>query len=309
MRFIASTLLGLALAGRASSAQDLIVFNAGSLARPLRAAADSFAAREKITIALESAGSLETARKITELGKMPDIIALADPEVFPLLLMPRHVNWYALFARNRMVIAYTAKSRFASELSAQTWPSVLQRAGVETGRANPDLDPNGYRTLLLLQLAERFYAQPGLAARLLAASPPRNIRPKSADLVALLQAGEFDYIWAYESVAQAAGLAFLRLPPEIDLGEPADSARYAAASVRVAGNTPSDSVAFHGAPIAFALSIPANAPHAATAAKFIVYLFSDDGQRVLRAAKLDVLARPVITGARAPDAIARLARP
>ena len=309
MRFIASTLLGLALAGRASSAQDLIVFNAGSLARPLRAAADSFAAREKITIALESAGSLETARKITELGKMPDIIALADPEVFPQLLMPRHVNWYALFARNRMVIAYTATSRFASELSAQTWPSVLQRAGVETGRANPDLDPNGYRTLLLLQLAERFYAQPGLAARLLAASPPRNIRPKSADLVALLQAGEFDYIWAYESVAQAAGLAFLRLPPEIDLGEPADSARYAAASVRVAGNTPSDSVAFHGAPIAFALSIPANAPHAATAAKFIVYLFSDDGQRVLRAAKLDVLARPVITGARAPDAIARLARP
>jgi len=309
MRFIASTLLGLALAGRASSAQDLIVFNAGSLARPLRAAADSFAAREKITIALESAGSLETARKITELGKTPDIIALADPEVFPQLLMPRHVSWYALFARNRMVIAYTATSRFASELSAQTWPSVLQRAGVETGRADPDLDPNGYRTLLLLQLAERFYAQPGLAARLLAASPPRNIRPKSADLVALLQAGEFDYIWAYESVAQAAGLAFLRLPPEIDLGEPADSARYAAASVRVAGNTPRDSVTFHGAPIAFALSIPANAPHSATAAKFIVYLFSDDGQRVLRAAKLDVLVRPVITGARAPDAIARLARP
>jgi molybdate/tungstate transport system substrate-binding protein len=299
----------LALAGNRVSAQDLTVFNAGSLARPLRAAADSFAAREHLVVALESAGSLETARKLSELGKTPDVVALADQEVFPQLLMPRYVTWYALFARNRMVIAYTAKSRFASELSAQNWPSVLQRTGVETGRANPDLDPNGYRTLLVLQLAERFYAQPGLAARLLAASPPRNIRPKSADLVALLQAGEFDYIWAYESVAQAAALSFLRLPPEIDLGEPADSARYAAASVRVAGNTAHDSITFRGAPIAFALSIPVNAPHSAAAAKFIAYLFSADGQRVLRAAKLDVLATPVITGTGAPDAIAKLTRP
>jgi molybdate/tungstate transport system substrate-binding protein len=309
MRLIAGLLLGIALTGSRSRAQDLVIFNAGSLARPLRAAADSFAAREKITIAMESAGSLETARKLTELGKTPDLVALADYDVFPQLLVPRYATWYALFARNRMVVAFTPRSRSAAELTAQTWPSVLLHAGVETGRADPDLDPNGYRTLLVLQLAERFYAQPGLAARLLAASPARNIRPKSADLVALLQAGEFDYIWAYESVAQAAGLSYLRLPAEIDLGEPADSARYATASVRVAGNTPRDSITFHGAPIAFALSIPLNAPHAAAAARFVAYLFSPDGQRVLHAAKLDVLARPVITGTGAPAAVAQLAAP
>jgi molybdate/tungstate transport system substrate-binding protein len=301
--------MALAISWSRGAAQDLTLFNAGSLGRPLRAAADSFAARQHVTVAQENAGSLETARKLTDLGKIPDVIALADYDVFPQLLMPKYATWYALFARDRMVIAYTPKSKFASEITAKNWTSVLLRAGVETGRANPDLDPNGYRTLLVLQLAETFYAQPGAAARLLAASPARNIRPKSADLVALLQAGEFDYIWAYESVAQAASLSYLTLPAEIDLSDPADSARYATASVRVAGNTPHDSVTFRGSPIVFALSIPVGVAHAALAARFIAYLFSPDGQRVLRANKLDVLAHPAIVGSGAPDAVARAAAP
>ncbi|HEX6942653.1 MAG TPA: substrate-binding domain-containing protein, partial [Gemmatimonadaceae bacterium] len=56
----------------------LVVFTAGSLARPMRAALDSFSAKTGVRYELESAGSLETARKITELGKTPDVIALAD---------------------------------------------------------------------------------------------------------------------------------------------------------------------------------------------------------------------------------------
>src|SRR6185503_12455977 len=47
----------------------LVVFTAGSLARPMRAALDSFAATTGVRYEMESAGSLETARKLTELGK------------------------------------------------------------------------------------------------------------------------------------------------------------------------------------------------------------------------------------------------
>jgi molybdate/tungstate transport system substrate-binding protein len=302
-------LLGLTLASSPGRAQELVVFNAGSLARPLRSALDSFAVREHVTISQESAGSLESARKLTELHKIPDIIALADHEVFPQLLMPGYVTWYAEFATNRMVIAYTARSRFAAELTAANWTSVLLRAGVETGRADPNLDPNGYRTLLALQLAERWYRDPGLAARLVAAIPARNVRPKEADLVGLLQVGEFDYIWSYESIAQAAALSYLKLPPEIDLGDPAQRARYAEVSVRVAGRTPRDSITFRGEPIVYGISIPADAPHPAVAVRFLAWLLSADGQRVLRAAKLDALAHPAITGTGAPDAVARLAAP
>ena len=286
-----------------SNGGTLIVYNAGSLARPLRAALDSFAARSGATIEQESAGSLESARKLTELGKIPDIVALADYKVFPQLLIPKHTTWYAAFARNRMVLAHTARSRFAGEITADNWWEVLLRPGVESGRSDPNLDPNGYRTLLVFQLAELHHRQPGLARRLLDAAPERNVRPKEVDLVALLQAGELDYIWSYESVAQAASLPYVRLPDQVDLGAPADSALYARAEVRVGGASTSDSITFRGEPIVYALSIPTAAPHRQLAEQFVAYVLSPDGARVLRGARLDVLAQPIIVGSGIPASI------
>ena len=55
---------------------------------------------------------------------------------------------------------------------------------------------------MALQLAEKFYQQPGLAARLERAMPPEYMRPKEADLTALVQAGELDYSWSYLSIAK-----------------------------------------------------------------------------------------------------------
>ena len=283
-----------------SGDRRLVVFNAGSLALPLRAALDSFAAREHVTVEQENAGSLETARKLTELGKIPDLVAVADYEVIPLLLMPGHTTWYAKFAHNRMVLAYEARSRGASEITSENWWQVVTRPGVQVGRADPSLDPNGYRTLLVWQLAERYYRQPGLAGRMLATAPARNVRPKEADLVGLLQAGEFDYIWSYESIAQGVGARYVTLPPAIDLSSAADSASYSVASVRIAGKTPRDSITMRGQPIVYAFTVPTRAPHPVIAAKFAAYLASPEGKRVLRAAKLDVLDNYPVAGSNAP---------
>jgi len=293
---------------RPTAERTIVVYNAGSLARPLRAALDTFAARAHVRVDQENAGSLETARKLTELHKIPDVIALADYEVFPQLLMPEQVTWYAEFARNRMVLAYTPRARFGSEITTGNWWQVIQRPGVEVGRADPNLDPNGYRTLLAMQLAERYYRQPGLYQRLLAAAPPRNVRPKEADLVGILQAGELDYIWSYESLAQATGLQFVHLPDSIDLGSPADSAFYAQAVVRVQGKTPKDTIAFRGQPIVYGLSIPTHAPHRDVAERFVEFLLSDDGKRVLREARLDALDAPVFVGTGVPEPILASAR-
>ena len=291
-----------------TSGGPLIVYNAGSLARPIRAVLDSFAARTGTVVEQESAGSLETARKLTELHKIPDVIALADYKVFPQLLMPAHTSWYVAFARNRMVLAHDARSRFATEITADNWWEILQRPGVETGRSDPNLDPNGYRTLLVFELAEAHHRQPGLAERLLRASPSRNVRPKEVDLVALLQAGELDYIWSYESVAQAASLPYVRLHGEVDLGTPADSGFYARADVRVAGSGAVDSITMRGEPIVYALSIPTAAPHRALAEQFVAFVLSADGARILRGARLDVLERPVVTGSAVPTMVDSLAR-
>ena len=290
----------------APSARVIVVYNAGSLARPLRAALDSFSARHGIQVNQEHAGSLETARKLTELGRVPDVIALADHEVFPRLLMPAHVTWYAQFARNRMVLAYTARSRGAAEIDSTNWWRVVQRPGIEMAYSDPNLDPAGYRTLLLFQLAETHAGEPGLAARLRAAVPRKNIRPKSADLVALLQAGELDYAWEYESVAQAASLQYLRLPAAIDLGDPARVDAYAKAEVRVLGGAHGDTITFRGEPIVYGLSIPTGAPHRTIAEQFVAFLLSEEGRRILRGAQLDALSAPVIVGTGVPSAVLKI---
>ena len=283
--------------------QTLAVYTAGSLARPMRAALDSFAARTGARYELESAGSLETARKLTELGKIPDIIALADEDVFPKLLVPEHATWYVRFAENRIILAYTDRSRYSAEIDSTNWRSVLLRPGLEIGRSNPDLDPAGYRTQMVFQLAERLYGDTGLAARLEQASPPRNMRPKEIELVALLESGDLDYAWFYESMARASGVRHLQLPAAIDLGSAEHRETYANAAVRVIGTSAADTVTKHGAPIRYAVSIPLKAPHSVVAEQFAEFLLSEAGRIALRAEFLSALPTPDAIGEGLPQAV------
>jgi molybdate/tungstate transport system substrate-binding protein len=252
-------------------------------------------------VSLEPAGSLELARRLTELGQVPDVIALADEDVFPKLLMPSHVTWYARFARNRMVLARAAGR--ASVHVDTAWWSTLERPGTLVGRADPNVDPGGYRALMLFALAERLHGVQGLAARLLAASPARFVRPKSSELVALLQAGELDYAWMYESSARGARLAFDTFSVAIDLSQEADSGRYSAVSARVPGSRRGDTIEVRGAPIRYGFSIPIAAPRSAEAARFVVWLASETGQRILRREYLDALPRVQVVGSGAPSTL------
>jgi molybdate/tungstate transport system substrate-binding protein len=283
----------------------LSVMNAASITRPMRALLDSFAARTGAKYELEPGASLEIARRLTELHKTPDVILLADPEVFPQLLMPQYAHWYALFARNRIVLAYTNGSRGAATVNGDNWRTTITTPGVETGRADPNTDPSGYRTLLTMQLAEQFYHENGLYARLLAAAPTRNVRPREADQVALLQTHELDYIWTYQNLAENDGLKYVKLPDAIDLGNPADSAAYSRSETQVMGKKPGETITMRGAPILFALSIPQQAENRALAEKFVAYLLSADGRRVLRTQHLDALDRPIAVGTGIPAVVPR----
>jgi molybdate/tungstate transport system substrate-binding protein len=298
--------LVLALTAGASpvTAQDtpagqLVVFNAGSLAKPfselLRAFKDKYPA---VVPAQENSGSLEAARKITDLGKVPDVIGVADYGIIPKLLTPKHASWYATFARNSMVLIYTDQSIGADEINGRNWWRVLLRPKVRAGHSDPTLDPNGYRTLMVFQLAEKFYHQPGLADRLNRAFPPRYIRPKEADLTALVQAGELDYSWSYASIAKTAGLRYVDLPPEINLSDPKLAQWYGQAAVRLPGaaRAGSDSVEFRGEPIVYALTIPTAAPHPRTAEAFVHFVFSPEGQAILKANGFMVLEKPLLGG-------------
>ena len=287
---------------------QVVLYIAASLTKPLGPMLDSFSRRNDIAVLTESGASLEHARKVTDLGRVPDVILLADPEVFPQLLMPKYVAWYAELARNRMTIGYTERSRYAAQLDSTNWPTILARPDVQVGRPDPDLAPAGYRTLLMLQLAERYYERPGLASRILRNSPPKNMRPNAAELATLLETGELDYIFDYESVAATYGFHALRLPAAIDLGDPAHRADYARASVRVLGRS-GDSVTFVGTPILYALSVPRGAQNPQAAARLVSFMLSPEGRRMMRAAHVDALDHALFVGDSVPapirDAAAR----
>ena len=282
-----------------SPAGPLVVFNAGSLAKPFNDLLQAFKAKYPgVVPAQENSGSLEAARKLTELGKIPDVIGVADYGVIPKLLIPKHATWFATFARNSMVLIFTDNSIGANEINGQNWWQVLVRPGVRAGRSDPALDPNGYRTLMVLQLAEKFYKQPGLAGRLERALPPKYMRPKEADLTALVQAGELDYSWSYASIAKTAGLRHVQLPPQVDLSDPKLADWYAQARVRIPGprRAGSDSVEFRGEPIVYALTIPTAAEHPSTAHAFVRFIFSPEGQAILKDSGFIVLEKPLLGG-------------
>lgn len=310
---LAAVLFGVAAAACAPDAAPrreapIVVYNAASITRPIRAVLDSFARRTGTTYAQESASSLELVRKVAELRASPDVLVLADPDLFPALLEPTFTRWHALFGRNRMVLAYTARSRGASDIGRDDWWTVLERPGVQVGRSDPNTDPSGYRTLLVWQLAARYYDVPDMEARMLRAAPSRNVRPREADQIGLLQAGELDFIWTYENLAAAMSLPFRRLPAAVDLGSAGDSIAYAAASTRVLGAHAGDTITLRGRPILFGVTVLRAAPHIAAAERFVAFLLSDEGRRILRRAHFDALDEPVLVGREVPISLRKQTR-
>ena len=101
-------------------------------------------------------------------------------------------------------------------------------------------------------------------------------------------------------MARSSSLPFVTLPDSISLGNARDSAFYAIASVRVVGSRPGDTITIRGEPIMYALSIPRRAEHPRVAERFVQFVLSNEGRRILRANHLDALDSAVVSGDGAP---------
>ena len=268
----------------AAAKEKVIVFHAGSLTVPFAKMEKIFEAKyPNIDLLREPGGSTKMARMISELHKPADIMASSDFKVINKTLIPEYAVWNIRFATNQLVLCYTNKSRFAKEVNADNWHKILKRKGVVWGHSDPNLDPCGYRSLMVLQLAEKFYKQPGLYDRLIANRPKENIRPKSVELVSLLKTGNMDYAWEYLSVAVQHGLKYIKLDDRINLGNYKYDLFYKQARVKVTGKKPGTWMFRSGKSCTYGITMIKDCSNPEGAVLFLEYLLdSNGGLKVLK---------------------------
>ena len=276
----------------------LTILIPASLAAPMEGVAAEF---EKLYPAVkvqrEIAGGLDAVRMITEQGKKADVFASSDYAVIATMLMPKSASWYIRFARNYIQVAFTEKSKFSDKINSSNWYEYYAQSGVKVGGVDPDADPLGYRTLMVMQLTESHYMKKGLAGDLrkncLAPFQPeakpgtrvgtglaKSIRTDGAEVVKMLQAGELDYAWLYRSVIKQNGLKYIALPPEVDLSSGSFEDKYKQAKVEIAGATPGSKRTILGEPIIYGVTIPNDAPNKEAALNFVKVMLGPAGQQV-----------------------------
>jgi molybdate/tungstate transport system substrate-binding protein len=262
---------------------NVIIFHAGSLSVPFQKIARAFEQENPgVKVLLEAAGSVDCARKITDMHKPCDLMASSDYKIIKKFLIPEYTSWYIPFAGNEIVIAYNDKSSQGDIISANSWPDILLNNDIRYSRADPNADPCGYRTLMVLQLAGLYYERNDLAEKL-AAKDQKYIRPKEVDLLALLELHETDYIFIYRSVAIQHGLKFLKLPDEINLKKMELNDHYLQASVMIKGSTPSSSLEVRGDAIVYAITKLDKTPNPVAAEAFLHYLLNNDkGMKIMK---------------------------
>jgi molybdate/tungstate transport system substrate-binding protein len=237
----------------------------------------------------EGQGSVAAARAIHDHLRTPDLFISADPAVNDrILLGPANggfESWYLTFASGELVLGYNPRSRFRdlfeqARAGKLPWYEVLAMPGVKLGRTDPNLDPKGYRTLFLFELAEQYYRRPGLTALLGPPANPEQIFPEP-ELLIRMESGQLDAAVFYKHEVIAHGMPYITLPGEINQGDPRFASLYAAHAF-----TTTKGLKITGAPVLFTISILNAAGNRAGAVAFVRFLCSTEGKGLLEEAGL-----------------------
>jgi ABC-type molybdate transport system substrate-binding protein len=264
----------------------------------------------------EGHGSMADARMMRDNLRAPDVFISADPAVNRDLLMPpgsHLVAWYLTFASGELVLGYNPKSRFQAlfeqvKEGKLPWYVALATPGLRFGRTDPELDPKGYRTVFLFELADRYYKRTDLVRLLGGLRNPAQTCPEP-QLLIRLESGQLDAGIFYRHELAAHRVPFIELPDAINQGNPRLAPLY-----KRANYTTEHGVTVFGSPILFTITIPVAARDVPGAVAFVRFLLSEQGLAMLRrygfgpapilldgeASKVPVELRSLVQGRYAP---------
>ncbi len=247
----------------------------------------------------EGKGSTALANEIKGKLRTPDIFISAAASADKSLMGAangNYVSWYAPFARTSIVIGYNPNSKFASYLQAaangsKPWYQVLEEPGLRLGRTDPALDPKGVRTIIVMELAQKYYNQPNLSQKILGSAENTSQIFPEEELVARLGTGQLDAGIFYLNEAKEANLPYITLPDQINLGNPSLNTTYAQASY----TDPKTGDVTKGSATVYTITIPNTSKNMAGAIAFVSYLFSSQGESILTGDGM-TLVTPTVSG-------------
>jgi len=232
-------------------------------------------------------GSTGLANLIVAGSIRPDVFISVTPEPMRIVLKAGKAQSALPIARTEKVIAYSPHSQYAAALAkagasgAKPWWQILETPGFRFGRTDPNTDPQGLNVIFVMQLAERYYHQPGLANKILGPQiNPQQIF-QEPQVMARVQAGQLDASSAYKTQPAALGLPFLSLPREINLGSASMEKEYQQASVTLNGKTHRPS------PLVFYAAVLKDAPQPKLAARFVTWLRGPEARQILARYRYD----------------------
>ena len=188
------------------------------------------------------------------------------------------IRWYASFAKSRLGIGYSIQSPFRSVFEAIASGALPWYEGLDTtkysmkiGRTDPNIDPKGYRTVIMTHLAEIYYKRKNITATVLG-SPRNNLQMYTEqNLENLLQNGDLDVGFFYECEYPWNGnLRFISLPAQLDFSNSSLNSYYSKANYT---NT-ATGVVTKGSAIVYTVTIPTLSPDPPIAAAYVNHLLS-----------------------------------
>jgi molybdate/tungstate transport system substrate-binding protein len=253
----------------AADENDVNVLYAGSLVNLMeRSVGPAFEKETGLHFKGYAAGSNKIANEIKGGLRRGDVFISASPKVNDSLMGEANgnrVTWYVKFAESPLMIGYNPKSRFADDFRTKPWNDVLREKGIRVGRTDPKLDPKGAFTVELMTKAAGFYHQPDLVDETLGAPEnPAQVLPEET-LVGRLQSGQLDAGFFYSTETSDLKIPSIHPAPELKI-----SANYT-------------------------LTILSDAQNSPGAARFVNFLLSEQGRKLLAQHGVDVV-QPVVSG-------------
>lgn len=282
-----SLTLGAAIAGFPSRAlaADLAVVDvayAGSMGSMMEGPLKASAAQSlKLEMHGRAQGSSALAQLIIGGNIRPDVFIPVTPGPMLTVLRAGKAETAQPIAHTEMVIAYSPRSRFASNLEAAAkgkanWWDVLREPGLRFGRTDPVTDPQGRNIIFTMMLAAKLYNQPDLVEKIL--GPAINERQIFTEptVQARLQSGELDAASAYKIQPGPFNLPYVNLPEEINLSGQNVHLEHPDVSLTVGGKT------YSPEPLIYYAAVLKDAANPRGAAAFAGWLNGEQAQAIFR---------------------------